>query len=107
MKKIVGGIILSILLLSGCNPSATSSTDQNFLPLLANGEIQGFDISIGEMKEAVLKSYGPIKSEDFLDGGRYSLLEKLDHKNSKRRTDRRFFVLQGTYACFSLIAKSI
>ncbi|ELK42072.1 hypothetical protein D478_10895 [Brevibacillus agri BAB-2500] len=52
--------------------------DDNFLKLLANNEINGFDIAIGMKKEEVVKRYGAVVKKDFLDGGQYAVLEKLD-----------------------------
>ncbi|MGD8191452.1 DUF4309 domain-containing protein [Brevibacillus ginsengisoli] len=124
MKRIIAGTVLSVLVMSGCIPSSTTSTeptqhvitansstgnesvktenksdttqkeqnkpeekikeskiilDHNFLPLLASGEIQGFDISIGANKEDVLKKYGAVTEEDYYEGGKYSKLEKLNN----------------------------
>lgn len=101
MNRIVVGIVISVLLLTGCTQASTTSKDdtktettqtkpeetvkepkllldQKFIPLLASGEIQGFDISIGSIKEDVVKKYGTITKKDFFDGGKYSQLEKLE-----------------------------
>lgn len=57
--------------LSAEQPGLTAQLilDDNFLKLLASNEINGFDIAIGMKKEEVIKRYGAVVKQDFLDGG--------------------------------------
>ncbi|MGG4462577.1 hypothetical protein ABEX29_30295 [Brevibacillus porteri] len=52
--------------------------DEQFLQLLAKNEISGFDIHIGMKRDEVSALYGKVTKQDYWDGGRYEVFEKLE-----------------------------
>ncbi|RAT99515.1 hypothetical protein ASG16_001025 [Brevibacillus sp. Leaf182] len=52
--------------------------DEQFLKLLAKNEISGFNIHIGMKREEVSALYGKVTKQDYWDGGRYEVFEKLE-----------------------------
>lgn len=52
--------------------------DDQFLKLLAKNEISGFDIHIGMKRDEVSALYGKVTKQDYWDGGRYEVFEKLN-----------------------------
>ncbi|NRR23673.1 hypothetical protein [Brevibacillus sp. MS2.2] len=52
--------------------------DEQFLKLLAKNEISGFDIHIGMKRDEVSALYGKVTKQDYWDGGRYEIFEKLE-----------------------------
>lgn len=53
--------------------------NQDFLSLLRNNQINGFDLSIGMSKADVITRYGAVTKEDFYEGGLYQEFEKLQN----------------------------
>lgn len=53
--------------------------NQDFLPLLVNNQINGFDLTIGMSKADVIARYGAVTKEDFYEGGLYQEFEKLQN----------------------------
>lgn len=53
--------------------------NQDFLSLLGNNQINGFDLSIGMSKADVIAQYGAVTKEDFYEGGLYQEFEKLQN----------------------------
>ncbi|WP_429845427.1 hypothetical protein [Brevibacillus sp. FIR094] len=52
--------------------------DGQFLQMLAKNEISGFDIHIGMKRDEVSALYGKVTKQDYWDGGRYEVFEKLE-----------------------------
>lgn len=52
--------------------------DDQFLKQLSKNEISGFDIHIGMKRDEVSALYGKVTKQDYWDGGRYEVFEKLE-----------------------------